>query len=276
MSMPHLTLVPIGGLCNRLRAIASVRHLLHHDALLHVDVAWQANDECAATWSELFAPTCWEQEQLSFRPARWSDALARLRNLHLPSLLRRWQGYDAQWPNFQSSLTPYELSQKLRAHRHIYIATGYELLPTPPSAWHALQPQPWISERIEALSQQIDAHTIGLHIRRTDNAMSRLHSPDHLWTVAIERAIEHDAVVRFYLATDDANLKSQLLARYPQRIITQPCQGTRSNLQGMEEAVVDLFTLARCSKLLGSYWSSFSDTAATLGHIPFQYITAHP
>jgi hypothetical protein len=40
----------------------------------------------------------------------------------------------------------------------------------------------------------------------------------------------------------------------------------------MIEAVVVLFCLSRCHKLLGSYWSSFSDMAADLGSIKAQIV----
>lgn len=273
--MPQLTLVPLGGLCNRLRAIASVRHFLEHAPEWQVRVAWRSHPECAASWSQLFTPHCWQHERMLLDAARRSDAPVTRRNLHLPALLRYWQGYDAQWNHFHSSLSPSALRQELAGYAQLYIATGYELLPTPSESWAGLEPQPWISERIAALTHDFDSHTIGLHIRRTDHVMSRRHSPDHLWIAAIETAVARDARTRFYLATDDAQLKHQLKARYPERIVAQHCRGTRSDLLGMEEAVIDLFALSRCARLLGSYWSSFSDTAATLGGMPFEPIKVH-
>ena len=36
----------------------------------------------------------------------------------------------------------------------------------------------------------------------------------------------------------------------------------------MQAAVVDLFVLSKTRRLIGSYWSSFTDTAAELGNLP--------
>ncbi len=41
----------------------------------------------------------------------------------------------------------------------------------------------------------------------------------------------------------------------------------RDDPAAMEDAVVDLYALSRCRKIIGSYWSSFTDTAAELGSI---------
>lgn len=274
--MPHLTLVPQGGLCNRLRAIASVRYFLQHAPEWQVRVAWRDNSECAAQWSQLFTPDSWQQEGLVLEAATLADAPLARYNLRLPGLLRFFMGYDAQWSHFRSSFSPQALREKMSAHQKLYIATGYELLPTPPQLWQGLQPQAQIAQRIDALTHHFDAHTLGLHIRRTDHVMSRRHSPDHLWTAAIEDALASDARTRFYLATDDVQLKAHLAALYPQHIITQSCHGSRADLLGMEEAVIDLFALSRCARLLGSYWSSFSDTAALLGGMPFEALVVQP
>ena len=52
--MKNLTLVPLGGLCNRLRALLSARSLVDHDHELRVRVVWDVNRDCAARYGELF------------------------------------------------------------------------------------------------------------------------------------------------------------------------------------------------------------------------------
>ena len=46
--MRDLTLVPLGGLCNRLRALLSARSFVDHDHELRVRVVWDVNRDCAA------------------------------------------------------------------------------------------------------------------------------------------------------------------------------------------------------------------------------------
>ena len=38
----------------------------------------------------------------------------------------------------------------------------------------------------------------------------------------------------------------------------------RDSQEGMNDAVIDLYCLSYCKKIIGSYWSSFSETAAAL------------
>jgi hypothetical protein len=49
----------------------------------------------------------------------------------------------------------------------------------------------------------------------------------------------------------------------------------RGARQAARDAVVDLYCLAGCRKLLGSYYSTFTDTAAAIHGIPLE-IVGHP
>lgn len=273
--MYQLTLVPQGGLCNRLRAIASARYLTQHTPQLHVRVAWRVHGECAAEWHNLFTPESWTSPQLRILPAHWSATPVSRHNLHLPALLRRFAGYDLQWKNFHSQLSPQALIESFKGSSKIYISTPYALVPTPTESWSGLQVCGEIADKIAALVKDFPPNTIGLHIRRTDHVMSHRHSPTHLWLSTIDEMLTNEENIRFYLSTDDEALKSYFLSRYPQHILSQNCHGHRSNLLGMQESVIDLFALSHCSRLLGSYWSSFSETAALLGSIPLQTIVTH-
>jgi hypothetical protein len=68
------------------------------------------------------------------------------------------------------------------------------------------------------------------------------------------------------LATDDAQEEKLLKNRYGSRIITHQKVLDRSSLQGIKDAMVDLYTLSATDAIWGSYWSSFSDMAATIGN----------
>ena len=89
-------------------------------------------------------------------------------------------------------------------------------------------------------------NTVGVHIRRTDNTVSMSRSTPEGFRRAMDREIKRDFKVRFFLATDDEALKATLVQEYPDRIITQ--------------------------RIIGSYWSSFTDTAAELRQIPLEIV----
>lgn len=260
--MNQLTLVPQGGLCNRLRAVLSAVSLVEEKRIKAlIRVGWSADAECAARFDQLFEP--YPAACLTIGQRHWLDRPVTRRNLHWPALLRSAL-YTAQYRNRPPAAAA--LCGK------IYVSTGHAFCEYSPEYVRRLRPLPHLQERIDTLSADFDAHTIGIHIRRTDHSTAIAESPDSLFVDAIGQCIASDPEVSFFLATDDSALKARLAAQFPDRISVQECCGTRADLCGMEEAVVDLWTLARTSRIIGSYWSSYTDTAAELGGIPLEII----
>lgn len=265
-----LTLVPQGGLCNRLRAVLSAVSLVEEQRIEGlIRVGWSADAECAARFDQLFEPypaTC-----LTIAPRRWTDRPVTRRNLHWPALVRSLF-YTAQYRNRPPTIEAIVTAASTAGAARLYVSTGHAFCDYSPDYVRRLRPLPHLQQRIDSLSAGFDDHTIGIHIRRTDHMTAIAESPDDLFVDAISSAIAHDDDARFFLATDDADLKRRLMERFPQRITAQDCRGSRADLSGMEEAVVDLWTLARCSRIIGSYWSSYTDTAAEIGGIPLTII----
>lgn len=266
--MKHLTLVPLGGLCNRLRALLSAGALAELDPELHIRVAWAVNKECAARFDELFEVHPVLSDRIEFRRAGFLDEPAVWRrNLRLPALLRRLL-YDEQQPDFHSMSSPADCLARFLDSSRVYISTGLALCLTPPVMWTKLHPLPHIKQRIDSLVDSFRTPTVGVHIRRTDNTKSLSESPLAAFEREMQAAIEQDDRVSFYLATDDEEVRKRLVNLFPRRIYFQTGSPTRATREGMEAAVVDLFVLSRTQRLIGSYWSSFTDTAAELGGIP--------
>jgi hypothetical protein len=117
---------------------------------------------------------------------------------------------------------------------------------------------------IEALNNvKCDKNTIGLHIRRTDNANAVKYSPTSLFFAKVEEELKATPQIKFYLATDDPNEEKTFIDRFGESIIIyQKHSLDRNNPIAIKDALVDLYNLSHCSKIFGSYWSSFSDTAA--------------
>lgn len=278
----RLVLVPQGGLCNRLRAILSALSLIEGGSIsARLVVGWDANAECAARFDQLFEPI--DSPHVSIGPRRWTDRPITRRNLHWPALVRSLL-YRRQYANrppaietLSALLPPQGATEDTRAavpaaSAAVYVSTGHAFCDYPVDYVRRLRPQTHLQERIDSLSAGFDSHTIGIHIRRTDHVTAIAESPDTLFAEAIASAIDDDPDARFFLATDDASLKRRLADQFPGRITTQNCRGSRADLAGMEEAVVDLWTLARCSRIIGSFWSSYTDTAAEIGGIPLTII----
>lgn len=125
-----------------------------------------------------------------------------------------------------------------------------------------------IREKIEDITGMLGENYIGVHIRRTDNDMSIQHSPDTLFIKAMDDAIRSNPNVKFYLATDCEETKAKFRKLYGDRLIFNRSEADRGSTSGIIDAVTELYILSKAESIIGSYYSSFSETAAKLGGIP--------
>lgn len=265
-----LTIVPQGGLCNRLRVVLSAL-FLSQQMHAEVQVKWAENDECHARFADLFVPI--DSGRFHIGPMSWWAKPSRKRNFHIPRLLRTCMGYTWQRDGFEpTSLS--ELAEALHGHSKVYVSSGSQLAQYSAECLSRLCPRADLQTRIDRIVQSYAPHTVGVHIRRTDNVVSIQQSPVEAFIRAMKHEVDQDPRVKFFLATDDAAVKQMLERQFPHRIITQHMPTERSTLQGMEDALVDLWCLAGTHKLLGSYWSSFTDTAAEIGRMPLVIVRA--
>jgi len=259
-----LTLVPLGGLCNRLRIVFSAIQAASQTNG-GICVEWAANSECHAHFSELFLPVSTGSLRITDR--HWWATPSRKRNAYWPCLVRAAMGYRLQRESYVPESAD-ELSSILQSKHKCFISSSSQLCSYSRPCIDRLVPQPDIQHNIDRITAKYVKKTVGVHIRRTDNAAAIAHSPLEAFRRALDNEIRQDFNVRFFLATDDETVKTSLQQEYPDRIIAQHTSVRRDTLQGMKEAVTDLFCLAATRKIIGSYWSSFTDTAAELGNIP--------
>ena len=85
----------------------------------------------------------------------------------------------------------------------------------------------------------------------------------------LRRVLAREPDVRFYLATDDPETERHFRRTFGDRIdvLAKSVHGTaaRGSAQGMQDAVVDLYRLARTRAILGNDHSTFSLVASLLG-----------
>lgn len=79
----------------------------------------------------------------------------------------------------------------------------------------------------------------------------------------------------FYVTTDDARVEDALRERFaPQRLVFYEGKLLdRDSKAGIEDALIDMLALSRCSKILGSYQSTFSLIPSIMGGIPLETMT---
>ncbi len=127
-----------------------------------------------------------------------------------------------------------------------------------------------IEELIEKETRQFDKHTIGIHIRRTDNLESIEYSPLNLFVKKMKQELAQNSSIRFYIATDSEDVKSELKTIFGERVLLPNGELSRNSKNGVIEAVVELYSLSKTNKIIGSHHSSFSEMAARIGNINLQ------
>lgn len=127
-----------------------------------------------------------------------------------------------------------------------------------------------LSDRVKIETNMFSKNTIGMHIRRTDNLISIEKSPTCLFENYIRNAIANNNLTIFYVASDSEDVLRNMKQLFPNNVIIP--EGIRDNNseEGIKQGVVELYTLSRTSKIIGSYYSSFSTMAALIGNIPIE------
>ena len=198
---------PIGGLCNRMRAINSARVLAKKRGET-LKVIWNVNPELGCPFEELFQKT---------------DAFS-LRNIH-----SKW---DPQKVFYQ--LTRMVVgNEELRANRteqglpdaylaslpkNLYIATEEHFFPC--HDYSPFQPTTEIADRVNAITAGFKSHNVGIHIRRTDNKPAIGKSSTQAFIDAMQKELSMNPSTMFYLATDDLSEEANLRRGFPDRIIS--------------------------------------------------------
>lgn len=249
---------PRAGLCNRLRAIASAISLAEASNN-KVHVIWEVNRGCNSRFSDLFELPA---EITRLTELNSGSEIAAI-NRRVPQLFSRYkncyiyQDVIGQIVNQQDWLT---LTSKFR---HLYISTwNCFFQPSSKLPFHLIIPRKHIREVIEA--NNFD-NMIGVHVRRSDNKEAISHSPIEGFVEQINAEIKADDKLEFFLATDEPSVEVEMEKEFPGRIVTHKKSSLdRNDQKAIRDAVIDLFSLASCRKLIGSYYSSFSQTAADI------------
>jgi hypothetical protein len=171
------------------------------------------------------------------------------------------------------------LLERVRGKRPLRIKSYAHFYKASPERWlkhlRMLKPSEMIQVMIDDVISSVLPGTsaiVGVHIRRGDNKKSIEESPSELFWSAMAK---YEPSVCFYLATDSNEERFEACRRFPNRILMgSETILSRNDPFGCREAVVDFFCLSRCSEILGSYYSSFSEMSALYGDVPLTVMKA--
>lgn len=262
----HIDLIPTGGLCNRMRAIASAYKIACSiDSKLYV--IWNKYDGLNADFYELFLPfksnniKIVESNKWLYNINHRKDYLKRALPLRLKYNKIYYQPIEED--NILEKLNSKDNKKNLIISGSS-LCNEYELS-------NLFTPTNEIKEKIQNTITSFNNNTIGIHIRRTDNSESIRVSTTEAFQRKINEELKKEPTTLFYLATDDNCIKKEFLKKYGEHIITTIFNTNRDCLEGMQFAVYDLYCLSSTKKIIGSYFSSYTQIAAKIGGIDIEY-----
>lgn len=256
-----LTVSAQGGLCNRLRVLLGALAISEQEKI-PTKLVWRPDWQCDAYFDELFEPV--DSRWLEIVEGNFFDRPSSHKELYLPQILRL-PFYGRQIKLYHPERHG-DLVEIVKRNRRVYINTGYHIHNYTSEHIARLRPRSELQEQIEATVANFPENVIGVHVRRTDNQWSTAVSTDEAFVEAMNRYPE----AKFYVATDDEAVKWRLREAFKDRIFTRETDARRDNASSLGEAVVDLFCLSRTRRIIGSFWSSFTDMAAEIGGIPLE------
>ena len=278
-----LTIVPVSGLGNRMRVVAS---MVEVSACIEepIRIVWQPTWDCRARFSDLFSPLCDTMGEtpdvrsstvgsnVTIDAGNFCDAPAVKQNLWLPYLIRRFR-YGKEVRIFHSNDKP-DIINMVRQWPSLYMATCYAMADYRPATLRrCFRPLPELQKHIDGVVSHFTERTVGVHVRRTDNKRAIERSPLSAYRFRLNQLLDKGKTDSIFLSTDDEQVRTYFRENYGQRLITRPIKVRRDTLHGIQDAVIDLWCLSKAGLILGSYYSSFSDTAHELSGAPFEIIT---
>ena len=258
----QIILKPIGGLCNRLRSMASAIQL-SQDIDKPLIVYWVKARGLNSKFYELFKPInnieIIETNNLSifFRYGVY-------RGWSFSFLTRDLLKCDYYNNKVIVNLINLKIDIKKQIKVNTFFAETCEYFYPSESMFSLFQPIDSIQDKIDEIARKFDNYTIGVHIRRKDHKLAIENSPVELFEKMMKKEIQNEPKTNFYLASDCEKTKAYLKDVFKERIILNLGSTSRLTTNGMQNAVIDLFLLSKTSIIFSSYWSSFSFVAAKI------------
>lgn len=267
MTVKQLVIKPTSGLCNRLRALNSAIEL-SKKSQSQLDMIWELNPDCNCRFEDLFEPIAGIANIKNITDSYWARKMGRLSKIFY-SFNKSCRFIDQEESAIFHGLAkenPELVIDEIHGFRKVVVYSGRPFYDDENTTGFSLFLP---TENIRRIIEQYrDENSIGVHIRRTDHAIAKEKSPDELFINQMQHELELDSTVRFFLSTDDPSVEEKFKAMFPGKVDVHKKQSLdRNDAQAIKDAVVDLYCLANTKKILGSYWSSFSNTAAAIGKI---------
>lgn len=260
---PYIYFVPVGGLGNRMRSIASAVCLADE---YHADlrIGWYQDWGMGCRFSDIFMPLKYSVlEESGIR--KYLLDRPRKKNLFIPAIYERL-AFDKILTEFEVGYQEIDYHSLLPRTPKLWMASSMAFYKEDDVRYNMFRPLDSLQTQIDEVVHTFPRSIVGMQIRRTDHALAIQSSPTKCFEEVVERL---DPETKVYLATDDESEKNYFVQKYGERIITRIGVLERGSTKGIQDAVIEMYILGSTQKVYGSKNSSFGQIAAKLGNIDF-------
>lgn len=274
MADSMIIIEPCAGLGNRLLGLGSA-YAVAQQLGRKLVVIWKREVGCNIRADELFdlpvevveiSENGYKKEPVAqisgnLQKRKWRNAAGRFLECDDVERIRQEGGYEA-------------LLHTVEQEPVLYMKSFGPVCELDASKFSFLRPAKTIQEKGSPLFDRLNEHFVGVHVRRTDHTEAIANSPLSLFTDQMKQEMQADPDVKFFVATDDMTVRRELLASLPEEVLLFPESNVidRDSREGLEEAWIEMLTLSKCRKILGSYNSTFSLLPSYIGNIPLEII----
>ena len=259
----RINLIPYGGLGNRMRTISSVYKYAQENGHELV-VYWNRQKDFNQSFSNLFKRI--DNLKVVDRVIGFNHNNPYKLNLFIPLLFDKILNRKSHYFIKEKDLEPIMEEAVKNNQKEITISSCYqhgEMFPLD----KLFIPNDNIYKTINETYKLFSKQTIGVHIRRTDNIQSINFSKPEMFEKKINTLFEENSDAKVFLCTDDHVIKNELKTMFGNRIITYDSKLNRYSPKGINDAVVELFLLAKTNVIWGSFNSSYTDIASKIYNI---------
>jgi hypothetical protein len=240
-----------GGLCNRLRVlISAIAYCEKFNCTLLV--RWPLFDGFMATLPDLF--DC-PYRSIGPRTAKYLRYAARAVNGLHADLNYDGKRVDLVNASHKPRLVTYV--ETIEKFGEPYLDTSF------PASAHRLVPVPEILSAVRGFDDVFRHSTVvGVNIRHTNAHSMTLDASPPEWFIARIRELQRSAPhLKVFLSCDSPAVSDQVRQSVTCQVLALDKPFAFNSKESIRAAVADLYLLGQAKYILGSYWSSFSDTA---------------
>lgn len=258
-------ILPCKGLCNRFRAMLSAFGLSRETGM-PVSFIWIREKKMNCRFDSIFQPipNLYEVGLHGMKIYQFIKSLRKILVLFGIKIFNH-----SEMREFQDYLA----SGKAKKHL-LTLALSYSYFHDGklPEFNDTFKLQPELQNELDSLTAGFAPNMIGIHIRRTDHKSATKSSPVAMFIKKIEEEIKQNPETKFYLASDDAEVVKDFQSRFGDIIMNFPGAMERNSEAGIKHAIIELYALSRCTRIWGSFHSTYSEFAAIIGKIPLEVV----